>query len=62
MYYAGVAEKNGALVTAGGRVMSLTACGDSLREAVDKAYAATELVRFDRMMVRPDIGARALEA
>jgi phosphoribosylamine--glycine ligase len=62
VYYAGVAEKNGALVTAGGRVMSLTACGNSLREAVDKAYAATELVHFDGMMVRPDIGARALEA
>jgi phosphoribosylamine--glycine ligase len=62
VFYAGVAEKEGRLVTAGGRVMSLTATADTLQEAVDKAYEAVKLVHFDGMMARPDIGARALEA
>ena len=42
--------------------MCLTATGKSLQEAVDKAYQDIRLVHFDGMMVRPDIGARALEA
>ncbi len=62
VYYAGVAEKEGQLVTSGGRVMCLTATGKSLKEAVDKAYQDIRLVHFDGMMARPDIGARALEA
>ncbi len=61
LYYAGVAEKDGQLVTAGGRVMSLTATAPTLREAVDKAYRAAQRVRFEGMMARSDIGARALE-
>ena len=61
IHCAGVREEDGRLVSAGGRVMSVTATGASLREAVDRAYEAAGQVRFDGMMKRPDIGARALE-
>lgn len=58
--YAGVTQKDGQLVTAGGRVMSLTATGADLNTAIDKAYAAIQLVHFEGMRCRGDIGARAV--
>jgi len=49
-------------VTAGGRVLNIIAKADTLAEAVDKAYRGMELVRFDGMYKRGDIGRQALEA
>lgn len=61
LHYAGVACPGSRLVTAGGRVLSLTATGSTLREAVEKAYRAVEQLRFDGMMYRTDIGAAAMD-
>ncbi len=47
------------VVTAGGRVLGVTACADTLTEAIDKAYEAAEFVHFDNEYFRKDIGARA---
>ena len=50
----------GRLVTAGGRVLGVTARGESLSAARARAYAACERIAFDGMHLRRDIGARAL--
>ena len=62
VYVAGAAQKDGQLVTSGGRVLGVTAVADSLKEAIREAYAMTETIRFDNCYYRHDIGARALEA
>ena len=62
VYHAGTEEKEGALVTSGGRVLGVTAKGESLRSALDKAYAAAERITFEGLHKRNDIGARALAA
>jgi phosphoribosylamine---glycine ligase len=53
---------DGALVTSGGRVLTVSALGDPLRVAQQRAYAALEPIRFDGMQFRRDIGHRALKA
>jgi phosphoribosylamine---glycine ligase len=53
---------DGALVTSGGRVLTVTALGDPLRVAQQRAYAALAPIRFDGMQFRRDIGHRALKA
>ena len=60
VYVAGAALKDGKLVTSGGRVLGVTAAADTLREAVDAAYAKVDRIRFDNAYWRRDIGARAL--
>ena len=62
VYHAGTAQKEGKLVTAGGRVLGITALGDNLQAALDTAYAAAREVHFDGVHYRKDIGARALAA
>ena len=62
VYHAGTALKDGQLVTAGGRVLGVTATADTLKEALEKAYAASEQIHFDGLHKRTDIGARALAA
>ncbi|WP_367925699.1 phosphoribosylamine--glycine ligase [uncultured Ruthenibacterium sp.] len=62
VYHAGTALKDGQLVTAGGRVLGVTATADTLKEALKKAYAASEQIHFDGLHKRTDIGARALAA
>jgi phosphoribosylamine--glycine ligase len=47
----------GRLVTAGGSVLSVVATGETLSHARDRAYAAAELITFDGMQLRSDIGA-----
>ena len=49
-------------MTAGGRVLGITALGDDLQAALDTAYAAAGEVHFDGVHYRKDIGARALAA
>ena len=62
VFIAGAKEKDGCLLTAGGRVLGLTALGKTLPEALDRAYEAVRHVRFDNAYYRRDIGARALAA
>lgn len=61
-YVAGAKEENGVLRTAGGRVLGVTAVADTLKEAVERAYAAADTAQFDNKYCRRDIGARALAA
>ena len=57
----GTRLEGGALVTNGGRVLCVTALGDSLRMARSRAYEVIDRVRFDGMQYRKDIGHRALK-
>jgi phosphoribosylamine--glycine ligase len=61
VFHAGTRLEGGALLTNGGRVLCVTALGDSLRMARSRAYEAIERVRFDGMQYRKDIGHRALK-
>ena len=51
---------DGEFKTSGGRVLGVTATGDTLRNALDRAYEATQLIEFEGMQYRRDIGAKAL--
>jgi phosphoribosylamine--glycine ligase len=53
--------EGGALLANGGRVLNVTACGASLREAVDRAYAGVDAIRWPEGFCRRDIGWRALK-
>jgi len=53
---------DGALVTSGGRVLCVTALGDSVKTAQQRAYAELAPIRFEGMQFRSDIGHRALKA
>jgi len=61
VFHAGTQLENGTLVTNGGRVLCVTALGDSLRIARSRAYEAIERIRYDGMQYRRDIGHRALK-
>ena len=62
VYHAGTARRDGALVTAGGRVLGVTATADDLQTALARAYAAAAEIHFDGVHYRRDIGRRALSA
>ena len=62
VYVAGAKIKDGRLVTAGGRVLGVTAVAESLEDAIEAAYKKTEKVSFEGAYKRSDIGARALLA
>ena len=62
VYVAGAAIKDGKLVTSGGRVLGIVDTASSLQEAINKAYALTNKVKFDNAYFRKDIGKRALAA
>jgi len=51
---------NGELETSGGRVLGVTAIGNTLRNALDRAYEAVKLIEFEGKQYRSDIGAKAL--
>jgi phosphoribosylamine--glycine ligase len=53
--HAGTAEVDGAIVTAGGRVLNVTALGETTRAAREHAYAAADVIRFDGRQLRRDI-------
>jgi len=59
--HAGTAERDGEIVTAGGRVLNVTALGATPAEARDRAYDAAGRISFDGMQMRSDIAARAVE-
>ena len=62
VYHSGTAQNEQGLVTAGGRVLGVTAVANTLPEALKKAYAAAEKISFEGLHKRTDIGARALKA
>ncbi|MBE5902127.1 MAG: phosphoribosylamine--glycine ligase [Lachnospiraceae bacterium] len=61
-FHAGTAVKDGKLVTGGGRVLGVTATGETLERAREKAYEATKWVSFDNKYMRNDIGKAISEA
>jgi len=60
VFHAGTALKDGAVITAGGRVLAVAASGDDLVEALAQVYKALDAISFDGMQYRRDIGWRAL--
>jgi phosphoribosylamine--glycine ligase len=58
--HAGTRREGDRIVTAGGRVLVVTATGDTLRQARDIAYEGVRAIRFPGMQVRRDIASRAL--
>ena len=62
VFVAGAKAQDGRLLTSGGRVLGVTAVKDTLRAAIDSAYADVETIHFDNAFYRRDIGARALKA
>jgi phosphoribosylamine--glycine ligase len=61
VFHSGSAQLEGQVVTEGGRVLGVTAVAPSLEEALARAYQALELIHFDGMYFRRDIGHRALK-
>ncbi len=60
VYHAGTKLENGQFLTAGGRVLGVTATGDDLRSALDGAYKAVGKISFEKAHYRKDIGKKAL--
>ena len=60
VYHAGTALKDGQIVTAGGRVLGVSATADTLEAAIAKAYEAADKINFTDKHLRRDIGQRAL--
>ena len=59
VYHAGTAVRNGTLVTAGGRVLTVVGRGAEYSEATARAYAGVMQIFFDGMQYRRDIGRKA---
>ena len=62
IYIAGAAERDGRLVTSGGRVLGAVAVAEDLPAAVAGAYDLADRIHFENAFCRRDIGRRALEA
>ena len=61
VFHAGTMFREGKLLTAGGRVLGVTAKGPDLKIALDRAYAATAKIGFEGAHYRKDIGAKGLK-
>ena len=60
VFHAGTAKREGRLVTAGGRVLTVVGRSTTFKDAIDTAYAAASRIHFDGMQYRRDIGRKAL--
>lgn len=60
VFHAGTAERGGNIVTAGGRVLGVTALGGTVAEAIDRAYDAVKMITWRGVQFRKDIGRKAL--
>ena len=60
VFHAGTAEKDGQIVTSGGRVLGVTARGKDIPEAIARAYKACDVITWNGAQYRNDIGAKAL--
>ncbi|HEX5631878.1 MAG TPA: phosphoribosylamine--glycine ligase, partial [Gemmatimonadales bacterium] len=61
VFHAGTALARGRVVTSGGRVLCVTALGDKVKMAADRAYEVADRIAFDGMQLRRDIGHRAFQ-
>jgi len=61
VFHAGTSVKDGKTVTSGGRVLGITALGDTVKDAIERAYEACAKISFDKHFYRKDIGAKALK-
>jgi phosphoribosylamine--glycine ligase len=61
VFHAGTAEKDGEIVTAGGRVLGVTALGDTIADAQKRAYEACEKISFEGAYYRKDIADKAIK-
>jgi len=61
VFHAGTAERDGKVVTSGGRVLCVTALGESVRKAQQRAYEVVPTIQFDGAQFRSDIGYRAIK-
>ncbi|MCI5076672.1 phosphoribosylamine--glycine ligase [Oricola sp.] len=61
IYQAGTAQKDGDLVASGGRVLNVTAMGDTVTDALEQAYRAVDMVDWPEGFCRRDIGWREIE-
>jgi len=61
VFHAGTTEKDGQILTSGGRVLCVTALADSVKQAQQKAYEVAQGIAFDGMQYRRDIGYRAIK-
>jgi phosphoribosylamine--glycine ligase len=61
VFHAGTAEKDGRIVTGGGRVLGVTASAPKLRDAITRAYDMCGRIRFEGAYLRRDIGKKALD-
>ena len=61
VFHAGTRPSEGKVLTSGGRVLGVTALGDNIKFAIDKAYRAVSLINFKGMHYRKDIGKKALK-
>ena len=62
VFHAGTAAKNGNVVTAGGRVLGVTALGSNIKDAIARVYEAVGKIHFEGAQFRKDIARRALRA
>ena len=60
VFHAGTALKDGKVVTNGGRVLGVTALGNGIKEAIERAYEAVSKINWNGVHYRKDIGRRAL--
>ncbi len=60
VFHAGTGREDGQLVTNGGRVLGVTAMGDTIKSSIDRTYEAVGKIDFDKAYFRRDIGHRAL--
>ncbi|MBI5599732.1 MAG: phosphoribosylamine--glycine ligase [Deltaproteobacteria bacterium] len=60
VFHAGTARKDGGIITSGGRVLGVTALGNDIKEAIEKAYKAVEKITWEGAYFRRDIGVKAL--
>jgi len=61
VFHAGTAEKDGSIVTAGGRVLGVTATGRDIPAALETAYKAVDNIHFEGMHYRRDVGKKAMD-
>jgi phosphoribosylamine--glycine ligase len=61
VFHAGTTHNNGEIITSGGRVLGVTALGDSISSAQDNVYRAIEKIKFNGMQFRKDIGNKAIK-
>jgi phosphoribosylamine---glycine ligase len=61
VFHAGTAIKNSRTVTAGGRVLGVTATGRNLQQAIARAYSVADMIQWTGCYFRRDIGAKALK-